>query len=390
MSKVSVKKGPRTLLSDTGGPITAAVAVVNRGREEFVRNDALVTRFLNAVTPRTRLVLLTHDRAALPPDARVLPVDIEQNRAMTIFAQDPFLVLTHPTGRPMLLESNRFDRRNDRDLGRLVAAALGIERATSSLAFEGGNIVSDERFVFVGSNTIHTNAETLSCSLDDVIERLSRETGRPVFVAGAFPQPVWHIDMILTPLGQDRALVADARSGARLAEDDLRGAPEAVDAFERSQRRCLDDACRLIDIDGQPIDPLAVASSTADAIASSHAIADALDGIADALDRYDYGVTRIPYLQGGPPPPRPGLPTSSIGFPTLTYNNVLTETHRTGRTVYLPQYGWSAFDEAARSAWSTLGYEVRPIDQPVRIAMAGGSLRCCVKVVRRAVNLLEV
>ena len=71
-------------------------------------------------------------------------------------------------------------------------------------------------------------------------------------------------------------------------------------------------------------------------------------------------------------------------YPMLTYNNVIIEADAAGRRVYLPRYGWPAIDDAARDAWTALGFAVRPIDGLTISAMYGGALRCAVKVLARA------
>jgi hypothetical protein len=70
-------------------------------------------------------------------------------------------------------------------------------------------------------------------------------------------------------------------------------------------------------------------------------------------------------------------------YPMLTYNNVIIEADATGRRVYLPRYGWPAMDDAAREAWTALGFAARPIDGLTISAMYGGALRCSVKVLSR-------
>jgi hypothetical protein len=61
----------------------------------------------------------------------------------------------------------------------------------------------------------------------------------------------------------------------------------------------------------------------------------------------------------------------------------LSETKETGPVVFLPRYGLEALDEAAASVWRDLGFAVHPVDGLTNSAMYGGSLRCCVKVIRR-------
>ena len=69
---------------------------------------------------------------------------------------------------------------------------------------------------------------------DEAVRRFQRELGRKVLVVGPLPQPVAHIDMVLTPLGPDRLALADPRWGAELARKELAENPKAVEEFERS------------------------------------------------------------------------------------------------------------------------------------------------------------
>ena len=138
-----------------------------------------------------------------------------------------------------MLVSHSFERAHDRDMAIDLARDLGWEWKDSKLSFEGGNIVSDERYVFVGANTVAYNAVSLGWTEPDVVRQLQRELGREVLVIGPVPQPVGHIDMMLTPLGRHRVLLADPGWGARIAEKQLAEAPESVEAFERDRKRVV-------------------------------------------------------------------------------------------------------------------------------------------------------
>jgi hypothetical protein len=74
---------------------------------------------------------------------------------------------------------------------------------------------------------------------------------------------------------------------------------------------------------------------------------------------------------------------ASMGYPELTYNNVLLETVGGRRIVYLPQYGWDALDRTGREIWGKLVDDVTPVSGFAVCAMYGGSLRCCTKVLIR-------
>lgn len=67
---------------------------------------------------------------------------------------------------------------------------------TSSLYFEGGNIVSDNEFILIGANTIRQNALKLDLSEAQVVTRFQEELGRQLLVVGPYPQPIAHIPLL--------------------------------------------------------------------------------------------------------------------------------------------------------------------------------------------------
>lgn len=404
------RDGPQ-LLPDTGGSIALVACSVNSARRALLHNARLATSIVNALPHSTRILLLVNDRDAFriasnPWPQRVSFVELPPDTPITIWPQDPFLVLRGPDGRPRLLVSREFDRAGDRAMAAKIAATIGWCCDESSLAFEGGNIVADSDHVFVGANTVRYNAFKLGLSEPEVVERFEHELGRPVLVVGPLPQPIAHIDMMLTPLGNKRLALADPAWGADVAEKELAEAPARVEAFERQCEQIylgVPTTQELRDAQGRVIRPPQVAGQTRRAIEQSRAIAPSLDRLAQELGACGYEVLRIPYLSQ-----RERLPTTAPGkpatrdhrhragsapgdtdddfrpeYPQLTYNNVLLEVAGPRPTVYLPQYDWPALDDAAAKAWADLGFEVRPIKGFAISAMCGGSLRCCVKVLSR-------
>lgn len=180
------------IVADTGGPITLAACSLNSARRAALRNAELVATIANALPERARLVVLTNDRAAFtvvrdPWPGRVVFVDTPAEQDVTIWPQDPFVVLRDGRGRACLLGSCDFERAGDRVLGEALARHLGWEWRGSGLRFEGGNIVADERIVFVGANTIRHNAVLLEETDVEVARRFEAELGRPVMVIGPVP-----------------------------------------------------------------------------------------------------------------------------------------------------------------------------------------------------------
>jgi len=389
------------LLPDDRGRIAHVACLVNSARRAALRNAALVTRILNALPKRTRLTVLTNDPRAFavvgdPQRGRLEIIDLPPKSDFTIWPQDPFLVIACRDGRRVLLASREFDRVDDRLIPERLARHLRIAHRRSKLSFEGGNIVSGSRHVFIGANTIRYNAWKLRKTDAEIVRELQRELGRPVLVIGPLPQPVDHIDMMMTALGGGDVAVADARWGARLARKELRRDAGSVRAFER---RCEeyyfgDPRIRsLRDVKGGLIKPPKVMGDTARAVKDSEAIAAKLDGIAEELGRWGYRVHRFPFLirssrpdakgLGRKPAAKPKAPEPEPTYPCLTYNNVLIEGDSARRTVYLPQYGFAPLDMAAKNAWRKLGFRVVTVPGFTTSAMYGGSLRCCAKVLER-------
>jgi len=380
------------LLPDVGPPPRVAAISVNSARRATLRNAQLVTNIVNGLPATERFLVLTNDRSAFtvarddhPGRVRFLELPFES--PITIWTQDPFLVLTGPGDAITLLTSKTFERADDRLMADVIAREGGYHVKKSELFFEGGNIVSDDEHILIGADTIRRNAVEFDVPDAEVVLRFEEELGRSVLVIGPFPQPIAHIDMAITPLGGGRIAVADASAGAAIAERALKENPASVAEFERWTEEHFfgDPAIReLIGIGGSLTAPH-VAGRTAEMIAKSRQVAPLLDGVAAALEQNGYRVSRVPLLWGGPEG-EPGADDKErmrAAYPMLTYNNVIIEADTAGRRVYLPRYGWPAMDDAARDAWAALGFSPRPIDGLTISAMYGGALRCSVKVLAR-------
>ena len=392
-----------TLLPDVGPRPQLLAMSVNSARRATLRNAGLVTNLVNGLPASTRFLVLTNDRTAFTvarndrPE-RVRFLDLPFKNPITIWTQDPFLVLTGPGEEITLLTSKEFERADDRMMADAIGRHGGFRVRPSGLFFEGGNIVSDRDHVLIGANTIRRNALELDVAEPEVVLRFEEELGRGVLVVGPFPQPIAHIDMMVTPLGGRRVALADAAAGARIAEQALREAPKSVAAFEGwcEDNFFGDPSIREVaGVDGAITAP-EVRGRTAAMIEKSRAIAPLLDKVASSLESHGYRVERIPLLFGGPDDDaeegesedradkgRGDEHRMRAAYPMLTYNNVLLEEEAGGSHVYLPRYGWPAMDTAAQEAWQALGFATHPIDGLTISAMYGGALRCAVKVLRR-------
>ena len=395
------KKARNHILADSGGVITKVACTVNSARRSPLRNAQLVSDIINALPSRVEVVLMVNDRAAFevasnPWPERVSFLELPMESTLTIWPQDPFVVLKGQTGETTLLTSDRFERADDRLAGPALANHFDLQADQSGLHFEGGNIVADGSHVFVGANTIRYNALLQGKADQEIARQLEREFGRPLMVVGPLPQPVAHIDMMLTPLGDKVLALADPAWGARLAAQELAETPARVEDFETL---CMTEFFghptirELHDLEGNVIRPPEVIGRTVAAIEDSKAIAPALDRLAQEFEKQGYTVHRMPFLFTAPlegtgeddtPDGESDRPAQyKPEYPCLTYNNVLLEEEGGKKTVFLPQYGWEKFDTAGRKTWAKMGYHVQPVPGFVVSSMYGGSLRCCVKVVAR-------
>lgn len=379
------------LLEDAGAPIRLAVASVNSARRSPLRNAELVSNVVNALPTRTRLLVLTNDRAAFEVrggryPGRVELIDVEAE-ALTMWPQDPFLVLRDDDGSGRLVTPARFDRAGDRAMAQAVAGALGWPVMQSELLFEGGNVVSDARVAFVGADTIRANAVELGVGEIEIARRFEALLERPVQIIGPSPQPVAHIDLVLTPLGEGRLALADPGRGASIVAELLARAPDTVAAFEAHAESVFFGHASiraLPSVEGDAIRPPPLQGRTPEAIAYSRALAPVFDRLARELAAGGFEIVRVPALLAEPGVSATGPERFLPGYPLLAYQNVLLEHERDVKTVYLPHYGLDVLDRAAKTAWHAAGYRVREIDGLLTSASYGGGLRCGVKVLERA------
>ena len=227
----------------------------------------------------------------------------------------------------------------------LVQEMLGDSRfmpglLDTQLLLEGGNVVSDKRFAFIGSNALADNAQM---DVQDMLEQMEETLGR-TFVAvgdgdGTVPWP--HVDMYLTPLGDGVALVADPRLGQSIL------APG-----------CEED-CQLDIFDTGPLDACV-----------SDAVQERFDRVAAMLVARGYRVIRLPTVVNAP------------DAWMITYNNVLLDRRGTRRVVYMPVYDLPEMDDVAAAVYRKLGFEVKTVNVS-RVYTMGGAVRCLANVVER-------
>ncbi|HPZ06869.1 MAG TPA: hypothetical protein PL110_02030 [Candidatus Eremiobacteraeota bacterium] len=169
-------------------------------------------------------------------------------------------------------------------------------------------------------------------------------------------QPVFHIDMCTTPIGEDTFLVGDPSMAIEL----LRSLPpeEVKRLNEKVSKKC--GFKETSDIIGKIMDANKAKEFQVN-----------FDNLAKELKEKGYNVHRMPYLSG--------LRTT-WSLPYLTYNNCIQENYIDDsgehiKKVYLPLYGMDPLDEIAVETYEKFGYEVIPLDMSA-ITILEGAIRC--------------
>ncbi len=279
-------------------------------------------------------------------------------REITVWARDRFVVKSTKDNLrkrivvlPNLPRSECNDRLNDKQVPVIIAEANGtsVEARESRLFFEGGNIVTSDKYLFTGYSTV---MDPKLPSDDDVIRLLGDEFGRKVIVVGTLntPEPNGHIDMYLTPISDKVVLLGDPT----LAKNILVPECEEHEAEET----------QLVEEESSEEDYYLEKESV-----PTEEVLRSYDLVKKQLERKGFKVERIPIVH------------DEHGC-AITYNNVLMEARNGKRIVYMPVYGIEKLDAVATKKFQSLGFEVRPVDVS-RIYRFGGTLRCVTNVLAR-------
>ena len=227
-------------------------------------------------------------------------------------------------------------REGDERVGEDLAAAPGphVVAVRSGLLFDGGDVVADEETVFVTPRVLHRNLQKTVATRQELLDRLSKVLKRKVVLLEDAPDH--HAGMFMMPVGGRTMLVGDPAAGRRLtgnADLDALCPPQGADFSEETQAR--------------------------------------FDAVAAQCSLAGYRVVRIPVVPG------------RDGRTYLTPLNAILDERDGRRIVYMPIYrGADVLNEAAASAWNSVGYDVRTVDCSDAYTHFG-SLRCLVNVLRR-------
>jgi len=265
---------------------------------------------------------------------------------MTAWSRDRWLALTAAPGsdtttlwspRGEASSGNWPERSGDEKIGVDIARALPSEvRAKrSSLYFDGGDFLADNRTVFVMPRVLKRNIQVTVHDGAELLDVFSRELKRKVVLLDEAPDH--HAGMFMASVGHNIMLVGDPALGRRY--------------FPTSPK------------EGQALLP-----DGADFTAETQHL---FDAVAAESEVAGYRVVRMPVVP------------SPDGRTFLTYVNSIIDPQDNGPVVYLPYYrGAEALNAAARKIWEDLGYTVRAVDCTSTYRYFG-ALHCLVNILRR-------
>lgn len=342
---------------------------------------------------------LVHDNGIDPNRVAVVPA---QSDKMSIWIRDSMLPVRAEDGHSKLLIQDRtyWPGAGDNTIAPTLAAVHSQDehnaitsQAHPALRIDGGNILSNNKQIIVGSDSIrHTRDRLQELAQDparaqEIEEFYARSSGQPatdkdkmweelpklvfesefgrpaLVIARDRDQPAFHIDMTTTPIGDHKFLVGDPSL-----------AIEALKALSPEERAATNREMALnagITSGEDLIGKLIAAEDNASNQAN-------YDATAAELKEAGYEIERMPALMG--------LRTT-WSVPYLTYNNCILERYPADdgsevKKVYLPQYGCAVLDKMAENIYRANGYEVTPL-QMGSISKLEGAIRCSSYAIER-------
>ncbi len=342
------------ILSDTGGPIRALVLHYD-GQLQSELEPMLADLFAK-LPPDIKVQVmcanvievaqfLSRWSTAVSGSGRQLQV-FNVSRPLSVWARDRRLAREYPRSHvpadtfvPATTDEYCVFKENDLMVPALLnQTGWGPQVTNSLMHLEGGNVVANNRHVFVGANVVEENLR-LGLEREDIDRELQRILGRQYTLVGGceFTVPWCHVDMYLTPVDDHTVLIAS---------------PELAAELRFSSPHPVDD--RIGDDTNE-----------------SSAVQALYDSVALQIARLGYRIVRLPAL------------VSTADAWMVTYNNVIMEHCPRGKTVYMPVYGIAALDDAARRTYMDLGFSVQTIDVS-GIYRLGGAIRCLANVTERS------
>lgn len=261
-------------------------------------------------------------------------------KEITTWSRDRFAAGERADGRgggvlaPPRIEVAFAGRAGDWDVPFALSRAVWSEPArVADFVFEGGDLASSPRWLFVDANLSRRNVARADATPAHLMGELRRTFTQEIVWLGdqAGDVPQHHIMMYMVPLDDRVVAVGDVRAGSRLFGP-LAGLD--VDADLEGHARRFDHAAELLRARG-------------------------------------FEVVRFPVV----------VLAGAASY--VTYTNALFDRQEDGRrVVYLPTYELPDLDRAAAKQYEDLGYVVHTIDV-APIYQLNGSLGCLVNVMAR-------
>lgn len=294
----------------------------------------------------------------------------------TIWAQDAYVALNDTAGGKILLEGVSFSREEDMTIADDVAAQTEISLLQSYLYFQGGNILGGGDITLIGMDYVQRNVSRYELETEErVIEAYSASLGTEILplggelfahyewyregiLSGDGFQPIFHIDMYVTPTGV---------KGASGKEIVFLGRPEAAKKV----------VGRYSDIPEL----------------NNGAYNDLFDRTEEILaKRFE-----VQYLPLWITKSRLGQPNLKERYYNLTFNNGIVQSGSDMKRVLLPTYSGDAesfgtdkalrqaLEKQAADAWRAIGYDVHLMDGIEDLAYGSGAVHCITKVLSRRI-----
>jgi N-dimethylarginine dimethylaminohydrolase len=313
---------------------------------------------------------------------------LTENSDLTFWIRDDFVV-THDSR--ILLPKRYTSNGTPRSITR-VAKELGFKIIPTDLGFDGGNITATEKYVFVGFDTILGNINTQFKTPKMVKKYIEKLFGKKVVVVGsaAAPQPHEHIDMFLTPVGDNKVIIGSPKIGAQLlakAKNALASNygkvyfNEQLTPIPAEAKKILFNTPDFVErLQSELSLDYRDANLNDDATLATLLVKNSLPSLQKSFDAIEADlkskgieiVLKLPIL----------VNTGITDGPFISYNNMLIENSGATKRAYLPTYNIKALDEAATSRLKTLGFSVIPIDVQ-NISFYNGTLRCSTQIMKR-------
>ena len=384
-----------SLVSDEAGRIADILLTVppHRSEDPEILVDPWDERHLRALTglmyaadrerhftmlcqPRqVKQVRSWFEDAAIPPERYSISISTFN---YSIWAQDAYVALKDDAGKPILCEGVHFPRYDDPTLADDISAQTDKSALQSYLYFQGGNVLEAGDYILIGKDYIEENFGRAHLETGEkILAAFEALLGKPVisvgraeiipeehreYLGGGYFQPIFHIDMYITPTGK--------KNGA--------GRDIVAVGSPRLGRAAVGEASKPTDHDIY--------------------FDEAADQLAAVFD-----VVRIPLL-----PARIRMLRESgeenIRYYYLSFNNSIVENYGGRSNVFLPTFSdevdyystrdWvldyegtpekrQALDQAAKAAWETLGFTVHQMDGLEDLAIGWGSVHCITKTLSR-------